>query len=86
MMRYADTQFGGVDILSIMPGYSISPPVEAFLVEKWNDIIAINLSSVFHTADWRCLQCARKLGTIITRLRAWATGMAKREVVSLCRR
>ncbi|VFS60771.1 D-beta-hydroxybutyrate dehydrogenase [Raoultella planticola] len=25
-------------------------PVEHFAVEKWNDIIAINLSSVFHTS------------------------------------
>ncbi len=27
----------------------MSPPVESFPVEKWNAIIAINLSSVFHT-------------------------------------
>ena len=50
MMRYADTQFGGVDILINNAGIQHVAPVEAFPVEKWNDIIAINLSSVFHTS------------------------------------
>lgn len=50
MMRYADTQFGGVDILVNNAGIQHVAPVEAFPVEKWNDIIAINLSSVFHTS------------------------------------
>lgn len=50
MMRYADTQFGGVDILINNAGIQHVAPVETFPVEKWNDIIAINLSSVFHTS------------------------------------
>lgn len=49
MMRYAESQFGGVDILVNNAGIQYVAPVDAFPVEKWNDIIAINLSSVFHT-------------------------------------
>ncbi|HCH0658653.1 TPA: 3-hydroxybutyrate dehydrogenase [Enterobacter asburiae] len=50
MMRYAESQFGGVDILINNAGIQHVAPVDAFPVEKWNDIIAINLSSVFHTS------------------------------------
>lgn len=50
LMRYADTQFGGVDILVNNAGIQHVAPVDAFPVEKWNDIIAINLSAVFHTS------------------------------------
>ena len=50
MMRYAESQFGGVDILVNNAGIQYVAPVDAFPVEKWNDIIAINLSSVFHTS------------------------------------
>ena len=50
MMRYAESQFGSVDILINNAGIQHVAPVEVFPVEKWNDIIAINLSSVFHTS------------------------------------
>lgn len=50
LMRYADSQFGGVDILVNNAGIQHVAPVDAFPVEKWNDIIAINLSAVFHTS------------------------------------
>lgn len=50
MMRYAESQFGCVDILVNNAGIQHVAPVDAFPVEKWNDIIAINLSSVFHTS------------------------------------
>jgi 3-hydroxybutyrate dehydrogenase len=49
MMRYAASEFGGVDILVNNAGIQHVSPVETFPVEKWNAIIAINLSSVFHT-------------------------------------
>lgn len=62
MMRYAESQFGGVDILVNNAGIQHVAPVDAFPVEKWNDIIAINLSSVFHTSRWRCPPCVRKTG------------------------
>ncbi|MGU4109559.1 SDR family NAD(P)-dependent oxidoreductase, partial [Escherichia coli] len=49
MMAYARREFGGVDILVNNAGIQYVSPVESFPVEKWNAIIAINLSSVFHT-------------------------------------
>lgn len=50
MMAYAEAQFGGVDIVINNAGIQHVAPMEHFTVEKWNDIIAINLSSVFHTS------------------------------------
>jgi 3-hydroxybutyrate dehydrogenase len=38
-----------IDILVNNAGIQFTAPVEEFPVEKWNDIIAINLSSSFHT-------------------------------------
>ena len=49
-MAYAEAQFGGVDIVINNAGIQHVAPVEHFAVEKWNDIVAINLSSVFHTS------------------------------------
>ncbi len=41
---------GGLDILVNNAGIQHVAPVEEFPVEKWNDIIAINLSSAFHAS------------------------------------
>jgi 3-hydroxybutyrate dehydrogenase len=41
-------QLGRVDILVNNAGIQYTAPVEAFPIEKWNAIIAINLSAVFH--------------------------------------
>ncbi|QUC32242.1 3-hydroxybutyrate dehydrogenase [Citrobacter sedlakii] len=49
MMRYAEREFGGVDILINNAGIQHVSPIEHFPVEKWNAFLAINLSSVFHT-------------------------------------
>ena len=40
---------GGCDILVNNAGIQFVSPVEGFPVEKWNAILAINLSSAFHT-------------------------------------
>ncbi|KAB2885168.1 MAG: 3-hydroxybutyrate dehydrogenase [Albidovulum sp.] len=40
---------GGCDILVNNAGIQFVAPVEEFPVEKWNAILAINLSSAFHT-------------------------------------
>ncbi|MCB2125501.1 MAG: 3-hydroxybutyrate dehydrogenase [Rhodobacteraceae bacterium] len=40
---------GGCDILVNNAGIQFVSPVEEFPVEKWNAILAINLSSAFHT-------------------------------------
>ncbi|EKF18977.1 3-hydroxybutyrate dehydrogenase [Nitratireductor pacificus] len=42
-------RFGGVDILVNNAGIQHVAPVEAFPTDRWNAILAINLSSAFHT-------------------------------------
>ncbi|WP_309676971.1 3-hydroxybutyrate dehydrogenase [Pseudomonas sp.] len=49
MIAYAEREFGGVDILVNNAGIQHVAPVEDFPVERWDSIIAINLSSVFHS-------------------------------------
>ncbi len=49
MMDYANTEFGGVDILVNNAGIQHVSNVENFPPEKWDAILAINLSSAFHT-------------------------------------
>ncbi|AYC32915.1 3-hydroxybutyrate dehydrogenase [Pseudomonas cavernae] len=49
MLAYAQREFGGVDILVNNAGIQHVAPVEEFPLERWDAIIAINLSSVFHT-------------------------------------
>jgi 3-hydroxybutyrate dehydrogenase len=48
MIAYAAAEFGGVDILVNNAGIQHVAVVEDFPVERWDAIIAINLSSVFH--------------------------------------
>ena len=48
MVRLAEETFGSVDILVNNAGIQFVSPVEDFPVEKWDQIIAINLSSAFH--------------------------------------
>ena len=49
MMKFAAATFGRVDILVNNAGIQHVANVEDFPVEKWDAIIAINLSSAFHT-------------------------------------
>ena len=49
MMAQAAEAFGGVDILINNAGTQHVSPVEDFPVDKWNLIIALNLTSAFHT-------------------------------------
>jgi len=49
MMAYVDEEFGGCDILVNNAGIQYVAPVENFPVERWDAIIAINLTSAFHT-------------------------------------
>jgi 3-hydroxybutyrate dehydrogenase len=48
MMSYAAAQFGRVDILVNNAGIQHVARIEKFPVERWDAIIAINLSSAFH--------------------------------------
>jgi 3-hydroxybutyrate dehydrogenase len=48
MVAYAHREFGRLDILVNNAGIQHVAPVEEFPVEKWDAIIAINLTSAFH--------------------------------------
>ncbi|MBT9470656.1 MAG: 3-hydroxybutyrate dehydrogenase [Pseudomonadota bacterium] len=48
MIALAETTFGAVDVLVNNAGIQFVSPVESFPTEKWDQIIAINLSSAFH--------------------------------------
>ena len=48
MVRQANETFGGVDILVNNAGIQHTAPVEKFPDEKWDAILAINLSACFH--------------------------------------
>ena len=50
MMKYAAAQFGRVDILVNNAGIQHVARIENFPVDKWDAIIAINLSSAFHAS------------------------------------
>ena len=50
MMAFAAQRFGGVDVLVNNAGIQHVANVEDFPPERWDAIIAINLSSAFHTS------------------------------------
>ena len=49
LVRAAEAEFGGIDILVNNAGIQHVAPVENFPVDKWDAILAINLTSAFHT-------------------------------------
>jgi len=52
MMHKAEKDLGGIDILVNNAGIQHVAPVDEFPINKWDAIIAINMSSTFHTT--RC--------------------------------
>ncbi len=50
MVAEAERTLGPVDILINNAGIQHVAPIDSFPVEKWDQLIAINLSSVFHTS------------------------------------
>jgi 3-hydroxybutyrate dehydrogenase len=50
MMQFAESKFGGVDVLVNNAGIQHVANIEDFPVDKWDAIIAINLTSAFHTS------------------------------------
>lgn len=66
LVAAAEDAFDGVDILVNNAGVQHVAPIEEFPIEKWDAIIAINLSSSFHTirAAFAGMK-ARKFGRIV---------------------
>jgi len=67
MIAAAEAEFGKVDILVNNAGIQFVSPIEEFPLAKWDAIIAINLSAVFHAT--RAVvpgMKARKWGRIIS--------------------
>ena len=66
MIASVEAEFGSIDILVNNAGIQQVSPIESFPVDKWDAILAINLSSSFHT-----IRCAlpkmkqKKWGRII---------------------
>jgi len=61
LVSHASDVFGGVDILVNNAGIQHVAPVDQFPVEKWDQIIAINLSAAFHTTRL-CIPLMRTAG------------------------
>jgi 3-hydroxybutyrate dehydrogenase len=66
MVRQCNEELGGPDILINNAGVQHVAPIEEFPIDKWNAIIAINLSSAFHTIRAAVpIMKAKKWGRII---------------------
>jgi 3-hydroxybutyrate dehydrogenase len=50
MIKRAEAEMGDIDILVNNAGIQFVSPIEDFPTDKWNQIIAINLNSAFHTS------------------------------------
>jgi 3-hydroxybutyrate dehydrogenase len=67
MVARAEKELGSVDILISNAGIQHVAPIDEFPIEKWDAIIAINLSSTFHLMRAAIpAMKARKWGRIIT--------------------
>jgi 3-hydroxybutyrate dehydrogenase len=49
MVRACEAEFGAVDILVNNAGIQHVAPIEEFPIERWDAVIAINLTSAFHS-------------------------------------
>ncbi|TMH25101.1 MAG: 3-hydroxybutyrate dehydrogenase [Betaproteobacteria bacterium] len=66
MIAKALAEFGAIDILVNNAGIQFVAPVDEFPVDKWNAIIAINLTASFHTVRLALPQMkAKKWGRVI---------------------
>ncbi|HVN02049.1 MAG TPA: 3-hydroxybutyrate dehydrogenase [Caulobacteraceae bacterium] len=73
MVAEAQGQLGGLDILVNNAGIQFVSPIEDFPVDKWDQIIAINLSAAFHAIRAALPGMkARKWGRIINTASAHA--------------
>ncbi len=52
MVNDAEAQFGAIDVLVNNAGIQHVSPLEDFPQDRWDAVIAINMSSVFHATKW----------------------------------
>jgi 3-hydroxybutyrate dehydrogenase len=69
MIAKTERDFGSVDILVNNAGIQHVSPIETFAIEKWDAVLAINLSSAFHT-----------MRAVIPGMRARASG----RIINVC--
>jgi 3-hydroxybutyrate dehydrogenase len=73
MVRGAEKEFGAVDVLCNNAGIQHVAPVDEFPPDKWDAIIAINLSAAFHAIRAALpMMKARKWGRIVNTASAHA--------------
>jgi 3-hydroxybutyrate dehydrogenase len=66
MIRYAEQAFGGIDILVNNTGLKQVAPAQVWIADPWDEVLAANLSSVFHTMQLALPKMkAKKWGRII---------------------
>jgi 3-hydroxybutyrate dehydrogenase len=74
MVRHAEEKLGACDILVNNAGIQFVAPVDEFPPEKWDQIIAINMSSAFHATRAALPGMkARKWGRIVNTASAHST-------------
>jgi 3-hydroxybutyrate dehydrogenase len=66
MVAWAESTFGKIDVLVNNAGVQYVAPIDEFPIEKWDLIIGVNMSAVFHAskAVWTGMK-ARGFGRII---------------------
>ncbi len=93
MLKYAAAQFGRVDILVNNAGIQHVARIENFPIERWDAIIAINMSSAFHAtrlalpamqaADWGRIINVASIHGLVASAEKSAYVAAKHGVVGL---
>ena len=64
LIEAASSKFGSVDVLVNNAGIQFVAPAESFPAERWDAILAVNLSAAFHTTRFRAARdAATGLGT-----------------------